>query len=98
MTMTPLQNCLEAMVAIFEGLQDEKDKADVACEEAYAGLSKTLKVGDDDPPSLKTLKKIAKAKAADKMSALTEETNALRRAIIQVNESGEQRLPGMDSE
>lgn len=91
-----LKICVEEMQSSYEGLVAEKEAVDEACEIAYEKLSKTLKVGDQDPPSLQNLKKIAKAKAESKLGKLSDDTDALITAIERVRESERvsQTLPG----
>jgi len=80
--LTPFRECLEKMVDAYHGLNDAKDEKDKVCTTAYEEFMKTVKVGDEDPPSIKSMEKVAKALADEKVSKLQKELQETTDTLI----------------
>ena len=81
---------MDTMIDAFSGYGEAKDEKDTVCDQAFEAYTKTLKVGDDDPPSQKALEKVAKALAEEKVSKLTADLNDVTNALAMAKKNDDQ--------
>lgn len=79
---TPFKECLDKMIDAYNGLHEAKEEKDNVCNDAYEGYTKTIKVGDDSPPSIKAIEKVAKALSDQKVSKLSQDLDDIKNALV----------------
>ncbi len=93
--MKPILNCLEKMVSAYTELERQKEATRDLCTDAYTDYGSTVEFGDD-PPSQKSLEKLAKAMAADKLDKFSDDLKDLAKALLQSTGEASELLPGME--
>jgi len=89
-TDTPFKVCMQAMVDAYNTYAEAKDDKDTLCSAAYETFTKTLKVGDADPPSRQAMEKVAKALSDEKVSKLQKDLNDISNALVQARKDDAQ--------
>lgn len=78
-----LLQCISSMTNAHKVLNEAKKKCAEDCNVYYQAFCKTVKIGDDDPPTLKAVEALAKATAAGNLDKYTDNLKDASKAYLQ---------------